>query len=227
MLSLVIAGLLYEVIAPVFGPDTAAKKLAKVDFSPTATLSTSDAMPRPEWNPLADMKKEEEQRRQVISEMSELAAKFGVDNVVVCGHCGDKTSEAEYEDYNFIWPVKGKIIQSFHEQENDGINISTPDGTPVVAIQDGEIAYADEKLGGYGKLILIRHLNGFVSAYAHNSELLVKKGDRVSRDSVIAKSGHTGNVGSPQLHFELRRGSSPVDPATQIPDDLKHYSQRY
>ena len=113
------------------------------------------------------------------------------------------------------------------EHGNDGINFSTPEGTPVVAIQDGEVAYADEKLAGYGKLIIIRHRNGFISAYAHNSELLVKKGDRVYRDQVIAKSGHTGNVASPQLHFELRRGTSPVDPNKIIPNDTKHFSQNY
>lgn len=221
MLSLVIAGLLYEVIAPVFGPDTAAKKLAKVDFSPTATLSTSDATPRPEWNPLVDMQKEEEQRRRVLSEMLELSRKYGLDNIVVCGHCGDKASESEHEDYNFIWPVKGKIIQAFQESGNDGINIRVNSGTAVEATEGGEVAYAGEELAGYGKMVLIRHPNGFVSAYAHNSELKVMKGDKVKKGQVIALSGQSGNMISPQLHFELRKGSTPVDPIKFMPDNNK------
>ena len=78
------------------------------------------------------------------------------------------------------------------------------------------MAYAGEELKGYGKLVLVRHDNGFVSAYAHNGELNVKRGEKVSRGQTIAKSGSTGNVTSPQLHFELRKGSTPVDPTKYL-----------
>ena len=78
------------------------------------------------------------------------------------------------------------------------------------------MAYAGSELKGYGNLVLIRHPNGFVSAYAHNSELMVKRGDTVKRGQTIAKSGQTGNVTSAQLHFELRKGSTPVDPTTYL-----------
>jgi murein DD-endopeptidase MepM/ murein hydrolase activator NlpD len=112
----------------------------------------------------------------------------------------------------FRWPARGRIIQSFSSGGNDGINIAVPEGTQVKAAEGGEVAYAGSELKGYGNMVLIRHPNGFVTAYAHNGELDVKKGDKVKRGQTIARSGQSGNVGSPQLHFELRKGSTPVDP---------------
>ena len=96
--------------------------------------------------------------------------------------------------------------------QNDGINLAVPEGTPIKAADDGVVAYAGNELKGYGNLVLIRHANGFVSAYANASELLVKRGDTIKRGQVIAHAGQTGNVTSPQLHFEIRKGSTPVDP---------------
>ena len=95
---------------------------------------------------------------------------------------------------------------------NEGINIAVPEGTPVKSAGDGVVAYSGNELKGYGNLVLIRHDNGYVSAYAHNGDINVKRGERVNRGQVIAKSGQTGNVASPQLHFEIRKGSNPVDP---------------
>ena len=87
-----------------------------------------------------------------------------------------------------------------------------PLGTAVKAAENGVVAYAGDELKGYGKLVLIRHADNWVSAYAHNDEIVVKRGDTVSRGQVIAKAGKTGDVDQPQLHFELRKGSQPVDP---------------
>jgi murein DD-endopeptidase MepM/ murein hydrolase activator NlpD len=116
----------------------------------------------------------------------------------------------------FRWPVRGKIIAAYgaktNGKSNDGINLAVPEGTPVKAAEDGVVAYAGNELKGYGNLILVRHPNGYVTAYAHASELLVKRGDTIKRGQVIAKSGQSGEVGSPQLHFEIRKGSQPVDP---------------
>ncbi|MCC2104577.1 MAG: M23 family metallopeptidase, partial [Hyphomicrobiales bacterium] len=112
----------------------------------------------------------------------------------------------------FRWPARGRIIQGFKSGGNDGINISVPEGTAVKAAEGGVVKYAGSELKGYGKLVLIQHPNGFVSAYAHNGELDVKRGDTVKRGQTIAKAGQTGNVSSPQVHFELRKGSTPVDP---------------
>jgi murein DD-endopeptidase MepM/ murein hydrolase activator NlpD len=116
----------------------------------------------------------------------------------------------------FRWPVRGKVITSYgaktNGKANDGINLAVPEGTPVKAAEDGVVAYSGNELKGYGNLVLIRHGNGYVTAYAHASELLVKRGDTIKRGQVIAKSGQSGEVGSPQLHFEIRKGSTPVDP---------------
>jgi murein DD-endopeptidase MepM/ murein hydrolase activator NlpD len=117
----------------------------------------------------------------------------------------------------FRWPARGRVIAGFGKQGgNDGINISLPEGTPVKAAESGVVAYAGSELKGYGNLVLIRHENGWVSAYAHNSEIKVKRGDTVSRGQVVALSGQSGNVNAPQLHFELRKGSTPVDPMPHL-----------
>jgi murein DD-endopeptidase MepM/ murein hydrolase activator NlpD len=117
---------------------------------------------------------------------------------------------------SFRWPVKGRIIAGFGPRpngtQNDGINLAVPEGTPIKATDDGVVAYAGNELKGYGNLVLIRHSGGFVSAYANASNLTVKRGDTVKRGQVIAHAGQTGNVSSPQLHFEIRKGSTPVDP---------------
>jgi murein DD-endopeptidase MepM/ murein hydrolase activator NlpD len=120
----------------------------------------------------------------------------------------------------FRWPARGRVIAGFGPkptgQQNDGINLAVPEGTPVKAADDGTVAYAGNELKGYGNLVLIRHANGYVTAYAHASELMVKRGDTVKRGQVIAKSGQTGNVSSPQLHFEVRKGATPVDPMQHL-----------
>jgi murein DD-endopeptidase MepM/ murein hydrolase activator NlpD len=125
-------------------------------------------------------------------------------------------ADASGTNPEFRWPARGRIIQGFKAGGNDGINISVPEGTSVRAAENGVVAYAGSELKGYGNLVLIRHPNGFVSAYANNGELDVKRGDTVKRGQVIAKSGQSGNVNSPQLHFELRKGSTPVDPTSYL-----------
>ena len=121
---------------------------------------------------------------------------------------------------SFRWPVRGRIISSFGAhggQQNDGIDLSVPEGTSVKAADDGVVAYAGNELKGYGNLVLVRHQNGYVTAYAHASELMVKRGDQVKRGQIIARSGQTGNVTAPQLHFEIRKGKVPVDPIQFLP----------
>jgi murein DD-endopeptidase MepM/ murein hydrolase activator NlpD len=120
-------------------------------------------------------------------------------------------------DHGFLWPVAGRVISGFGERpdggRNDGINISAERGTPVLAAAAGDVTYVGNELKGYGNLILIRHDNGFTTAYAHADGVLVTRGQRVERGEVIASTGATGDVSRPQLHFELRRGTRPVDPA--------------
>ena len=114
------------------------------------------------------------------------------------------------------WPVRGKVISGFGPKanglKNEGINIAVPEGTSIRAADSGVVAYAGNELKGYGNLVLIRHENGYVTAYAHAKELFVKRGDTVKRGDVIAKAGQTGSVSSPQLHFEVRKGATALDP---------------
>ena len=121
---------------------------------------------------------------------------------------------------SFRWPVRGRVITEFGAKtpsgKNDGINVSVPEGTSVKAAEDGVVAYAGNELKGYGNLVLVRHSNGFVTAYAHASDINVKRGDQVKRGQIIARAGQTGSVSSPQLHFEIRKGSTPVDPAQYL-----------
>jgi murein DD-endopeptidase MepM/ murein hydrolase activator NlpD len=116
----------------------------------------------------------------------------------------------------FRWPVRGRIIAGFgpkpNGQQNDGIDVAVPENTPIKAAEGGVVAYAGNELKGYGNLVLVKHPNGYVTAYANAKELLVKRGDQIKRGDVIAKSGQSGNVDAPQLHFEVRKGSAPVDP---------------
>ncbi|MCW2316957.1 murein DD-endopeptidase MepM/ murein hydrolase activator NlpD [Rhodoblastus acidophilus] len=112
----------------------------------------------------------------------------------------------------FRWPARGRVITGYTSGGNDGINIAVPEGTAVKAAESGVVTYAGSELKGYGNLVLIHHPNGFDSVYANNGSINVKRGDTVKRGQTIALSGQSGNVSSPQLHFELRKGHKPVDP---------------
>ncbi|GFZ79108.1 hypothetical protein GCM10011497_03950 [Elstera cyanobacteriorum] len=134
---------------------------------------------------------------------------------------------------SFQWPVTGRVIATFGPQEkglhNDGLNIAAPKGSPVRAAENGVVAYAGDEIRGFGNLLLIRHADGYMTAYAHNEVLLVNRGDTVRRGQVIARVGQTGNVSSPQLHFEIRKGTQAVDPeqflgrpTASLPSRLTH-----
>lgn len=121
----------------------------------------------------------------------------------------------------FIWPVRGTIVSDFGSkpggERNDGINIAVGKGTAVRAARDGVVIYAGNELKSYGNLVLIRHSDGWVSAYAHNDSLLAKRGDTVVQGQTIARVGATGSVSANQLHFEIRNGQTPVDPMQHLP----------
>jgi murein DD-endopeptidase MepM/ murein hydrolase activator NlpD len=112
----------------------------------------------------------------------------------------------------FRWPVSGRIITDFANSKGTGINIEAPEGAAIRAAENGQVIYVGNGVEGYGNLILIRHPNGYVSAYAHLKDTKVQKGDVVSRGDQIGSAGMTGSVSRPQLHFELRKGATPVDP---------------
>jgi murein DD-endopeptidase MepM/ murein hydrolase activator NlpD len=120
----------------------------------------------------------------------------------------------------FAWPLTGKILRSFGQygsgSRNDGIDIATSLGMPVRAAADGVVAYAGQ-LAGFGELILIRHGEGWLTAYGHADKVLVRRGQAVSRGDTIARAGASGNAPRPQLHFEVREGRRPVNPLRLLP----------
>lgn len=121
----------------------------------------------------------------------------------------------------FIWPVDGRVLSSFGAKasalHNDGLNIAAPMGAPVRAADNGVVAYAGDQIRGFGNMLLIKHADGLITAYAHADKLLVARGDVVSRGQVIARVGKSGDIDAPQLHFEVRRGSQAVDPRKFLP----------
>lgn len=124
----------------------------------------------------------------------------------------------------FLWPVTGRVISDFGPKgggmHNDGINIAAPKGTSIRAAENGVVVYAGNELRGFGNLLLLRHADGWMTAYAHADELLVARGDRVRRGQVIARVGATGNVSAPQVHFEIRRGSRAVNPRDYLASSM-------
>ena len=122
---------------------------------------------------------------------------------------------------DFVWPISGNVLKGFGQGadgiRNDGVNIAAAPGADVKAAAGGEVVYAGSELAGFGNLVLIRHPGGWVTAYAHADALKVKEGDLVKQGQAIATAGQTGNASSTQVHFELRKGKEPVDPALHLP----------
>ncbi|MGF1608152.1 MAG: peptidoglycan DD-metalloendopeptidase family protein [Kiloniellales bacterium] len=117
----------------------------------------------------------------------------------------------------FLWPVSGTILSDYGPKSgglhNDGVNIAAPRGTPIRAAENGVVAYVGNELRGFGNLLLIKHSDGWVTAYAHADQILVRRGQTVQRGQVVATVGSSGHVSEPQLHFEVRKGVRTLDPA--------------
>jgi len=125
--------------------------------------------------------------------------------------------------HGFLWPVKGEVVAEFGPlaakgQNNDGINIAAAKGAPVHAAENGVVAYVGNELKGFGNLVLVKHADGWMTAYAHNDQVAVRRGEAVRRGQTIATVGATGSVTTPQLHFEIRRGTEAVNPAEYLKD---------
>jgi len=125
----------------------------------------------------------------------------------------------------FLWPVKGEVVAEFGPlpgkgQHNDGINIAVPRGTQVKAAENGVVVYVGNELKGFGNLLLIKHADGWMTAYAHTEQMKVQRGDRVRRGQIIATVGSSGNAAQPQLHFEIRRGTEAVNPLEHLQDKV-------
>ncbi len=120
------------------------------------------------------------------------------------------------EDINWLWPAKGAIVGSFDESRTKGLAIAGKAGDPVSAAADGKVVYAGSGLRGYGNLVIIKHNNTYLTAYAHNQSLLVKEEQAVKRGQKIAEMGAT-DAERVQLHFEIRKQGKPIDPAKLLP----------
>jgi murein DD-endopeptidase MepM/ murein hydrolase activator NlpD len=120
----------------------------------------------------------------------------------------------------FAWPANGRVISNFgpagNGERNDGINIALPMGAPIKAAATGTVSYSGDDLKDYGNLLLIKHSDGYVTAYAHAEKLLVQRGEVVNKGQVIGYAGRTGDVSTPQLHFEIRHGTTPVNPGSYL-----------
>jgi murein DD-endopeptidase MepM/ murein hydrolase activator NlpD len=198
-------------------PAAPAPRPAQQAVQPTAQPGLRAAAPKPENVAAKPLSAPAAPQRMA---QAEPAASVNVVTPAADAAAEEKPTGTASSTTSFRWPVRGRIIQAFGPKasggQNDGINVSVPEGTPIKAAEDGVVAYAGSELKGYGNLVLVRHANGFVTAYAHASELNVKKGETVKRGQVIGKAGSTGNVTGPQLHFEVRKGATPVDPAQYL-----------
>jgi lipoprotein NlpD len=116
----------------------------------------------------------------------------------------------------WAWPAAGKLIEVFDEARNKGIDIAGQEGDPVLAAADGQVVYRGNALRGYGNLVIIKHSDDFISAYAHNRQILVEQGQNVKRGQRIAEIGRT-DADRPKLHFEIRRQGRPIDPVRLLP----------
>lgn len=126
-----------------------------------------------------------------------------------------------YRKTKFVWPVNGSVVSNFgfvgKGRKNDGINIKAALGSNIKAADKGIVAYAGNELKGFGNLVLIKHSDGYITAYAHADKIYVKKGQSVIRGEKIATVGKTGSVNTPQLHFEVRAGKKAVNPRKYLP----------
>jgi len=133
---------------------------------------------------------------------------------------GQSSPAAPSTSARFLWPVNGRVISSFgtgpNGEHNDGINIVAARGTPFRAAEAGIVTYVGNELRGFGNLLLIKHDNGFVTAYAHADRIDVTRGQRVEAGQFVGQLGATGDVSQPQLHFEIRQGTSPVNPSVLL-----------
>ncbi len=120
----------------------------------------------------------------------------------------------------FAWPISGRVISDFgataNGGKNDGINIATSIDAPIRASASGTVTYAGDELKNYGNLVLVKHTGGYTTAYAHANRLLVARGAFVIQGQVIGYAGQTGDVSSPQLHFEIRSATTPVNPRSYL-----------
>jgi murein DD-endopeptidase MepM/ murein hydrolase activator NlpD len=164
-------------------------------------------------NGISDLSKIQTGQRIFIPGVKKvLKVEIYIDDVVA--EKGEKEKIA-YKKLDFIWPVEGKINDAFEEAESrrhQGIDISSPIGTPIRASNAGMVIYSNNTIRGYGNLVILRHSEEYVTVYAHNQMNLVEEGTWAEKGQIIGKVGQTGRASGPHLHFEIRKNNRAIDP---------------
>lgn len=193
----------------------------------TSAAGASEMKGDVEVTPLAPIKGTEPSSANQLNDEGGIAATSGADvDADIEGNDSEQHEtlaqkhklEAPSSTGTYRWPVKGKVIKGFKpgKNGNDGINISAPRGTPIVAADNGVIAHAGNQVAGLGNMVLIKHGNNRMTIYTHLDDIIVKKGQQVNAGTKIGTVGKTGNVKEPQLHFEIRNGKTPIDPSVHL-----------
>lgn len=204
--------------------------LVKPGKKPTPTETAADnkpaetaQAPEPQTEPAKETPKEKDKPREASAGKPASAQQPSQPTQTAAAAPPPRAADAEPPPRatgRFLMPVKGSVISGFGPksggQHNDGVNIAAPKGTAVVAADNGVVAYVGNELRGFGNLLLIRHADGWVTAYAHLDHINVERGAEVKRGQKIGAVGQSGGVPSPQLHFEVRKGSQAVDPKDQM-----------
>lgn len=199
---------------PVAPPAAAApvKEVAQAPATPVKTASIKPTAPIAAPTPMAPIVAAKPAAASSTAKIDQKAA----ETIAVAKEPAVEEPSGAATPGSFRWPVRGRVISEYgskaNGEKNEGINMAVPEGTSIKAADDGEVIYSGNELKGYGNLVLVRHGNGYVTAYAHASELLVNRGEKISRGQIIARAGATGSVSQPQLHFELRKGQKAIDP---------------
>lgn len=198
----------YQSQTQTYGVDAAYDSVQATDIASPATAKTSQpvgASAAPFGKPSAPLEPE---------------ASAEAPSASATGQAGEEVAHAAAGPTMFRWPAEGKVISRFGPKTdgmaNDGINIAAAEGDPIWAAADGVVAYVGSDIEGYGNLLILRHKDGWMSSYAHAREFLLKKGDIVGQGDVMGYIGNSGSVKTPQLHFSLREGKTPIDPESVL-----------
>jgi murein DD-endopeptidase MepM/ murein hydrolase activator NlpD len=188
----------------------------------TESVATSSKQSKTEKSETKTKKdKDKDKQKNKDKESSKDKAKTSTTSVANANTSAAKESSTQGSQVRFVWPLTGTIIRYYGKgadgRINDGIDIASSVGQKVVAAADGEVIISDDRLKGYGNMVVIQHAGKYVTLYAHNRVNLVQKGDTVKQGQVIAEVGDTGRANMPHLHFEVRRETTSLDPLTILP----------
>jgi lipoprotein NlpD len=202
-------------ILPAAAPGTAAAGVGATAGSAAAAVGSAAPSPGAATTPAATAPATAAAPAPTVPSTGAATGAPPVAAAVAPSAAATKPSEAAVVG-NWSWPIEGKVIESFDETRNKGIDIAGKEGDPVLAAADGQVVYSGSGLRGYGNLVIVKHDDDFISAYAHNRQILVKQGQPVKRGQRIAELGRT-DAEMPKLHFEIRRQGKPIDPLTVLP----------